>query len=151
MKQRCYNKRHPKYGSYGARGITVCPEWCGNFAAFRDWSLANGYTEGLQIDREDNDGPYSSGNCRWTTRKINSQNTRRNRVYEAFGESKCVFEWSRDPRCVVSQATLNTRLWRGWLFLEALTTPTERERDELGRFHRPESVGSVVFVPYTPG
>jgi hypothetical protein len=56
MKARCYNKHEPAYVNYGARGITVCPEWLNSFEVFRDWALANGYQPHLTIDRRDNGG-----------------------------------------------------------------------------------------------
>ena len=86
MVARCENPRHPKYRIYGARGITVCEEWH-DPNRFIDWALANGYREGLQIDRMDNLQGYSPDNCRWTTAKENARNTRRN-VYLTIGGAR---------------------------------------------------------------
>lgn len=73
MVTRCHNKRVPNYLSYGARGITVCREWRGKggFHRFLMWSLANGYKDGLSIDRIDPDKGYSPDNCRYITLKEN--------------------------------------------------------------------------------
>lgn len=76
IKGRCYNKKNKVYKNYGGRGITVCDEWKNDFKAFYDWAMANGYKEGLQIDRRDNDGNYCPENCRFVTRMVNTQNTR---------------------------------------------------------------------------
>jgi hypothetical protein len=73
MKQRCYRKRNDNYATYGGRGITVCDEWRDNYPAFREWAIANGYRKGLQIDRIDNDGPYSPDNCQFTSPAKNTQ------------------------------------------------------------------------------
>jgi hypothetical protein len=60
---------------YIDRGITVCEEWV-IFENFRDWALANGYSDDLQIDREDNEKGYCPENCRWVTPKENCNNKR---------------------------------------------------------------------------
>lgn len=76
MKKRCYNNNNKDFKNYGLRGITICPEWLNNSSAFLKWALANGYTEGLQIDRIDNDGNYTPDNCRFVTPQINNCNQR---------------------------------------------------------------------------
>ena len=81
IKNRCYNVHFKQYKDYGGRGIKVCDEWLYNFKAFYDWSIENGYSPELQIDRINNDGNYEPNNCRWVTRKVNMNNTRRNRKY----------------------------------------------------------------------
>ena len=61
---------------YGGRGIKICPEWDHpkGHVAFISWALANGWAEGLQIDRADNNGGYSPENCRFVTLKENLKN-----------------------------------------------------------------------------
>lgn len=60
---------------YQERGITVCDEWL-VFENFRDWALSNGYADGLQIDRIDNEKGYCPENCHWVTCKENCNNRR---------------------------------------------------------------------------
>lgn len=73
IKQRCRNPNAPFYARYGGRGISYCNEW-EKFEPFYEWAEANGYEEGLTIDRIDNDGNYEPSNCRWVTHKENCQN-----------------------------------------------------------------------------
>lgn len=74
MIQRCENKNFTHYHRYGGRGISICKEWREDVTVFRDWSLANGYADNLELDRRDNDGNYCPDNCRWVTRSVNSKN-----------------------------------------------------------------------------
>jgi hypothetical protein len=76
MRERCSNPNSEKYPRYGGRGITVCDEW-NNFRAFAAWAHANGYAEGLAIDRINNDRGYSPDNCRWVTDLENLMNRSR--------------------------------------------------------------------------
>lgn len=74
MKSRCYNKNDSHYSYYGGRGISICDEWLNSFDAFAQWSVENGVSDNLQIDRIDNNGNYEPSNCRWVTLKENCRN-----------------------------------------------------------------------------
>lgn len=76
MRQRCKNKNHKQYKDYGGRGIYVCDEWLHDFKPFYDWCISNGWEEGLEIDRENNDGNYEPNNCRFVTSQVNCCNRR---------------------------------------------------------------------------
>jgi hypothetical protein len=43
------------------------------------------------------------------------------KMYDAFGESKCWTDWFADPRFVIKERTVRTRLASGWSFEEAIT------------------------------
>lgn len=74
MKNRCYNKNVRSYKNYGRKGVTVCDLWLHDFQCFFEWAINNGWTENLEIDREDNGLGYSPDNCRVVSRKINLTN-----------------------------------------------------------------------------
>jgi len=77
MKQRCYNKKNPRYKNYGEKGIKICDEWLDNFMNFYSWAIENGYKDDLTIDRINNGGDYEPNNCRWLTRQAQNWNTTR--------------------------------------------------------------------------
>ena len=112
MKSRCYNVNVYAYQYYGARGIEVCDEWLHDFKAFYDWSMANGWKEGLSIDRIDNDGPYAPWNCRWADNITQANNKRNNRIISINGVSKTVKQWA-DANGIDAKL-IYSRLDEGW-------------------------------------
>ena len=73
MINRCENTKSCLYPNYGGRGITICEEWRYNPQIFCDWFNSFNTPE-LQIDRIDNDGPYTPENCQLVTNKVNMRN-----------------------------------------------------------------------------
>lgn len=73
------------YNRYGGRGISICDDWLNNPMSFYMWSIENGYSPGLQIDRIDNNIGYFPHNCRWTTKTINARNTSRSKIWDIKG------------------------------------------------------------------
>lgn len=72
MKQRCFNPKAPRFERWGGRGITVCDRWRNSFENFlADMGRS---PPGTSLDREDNDGNYEPGNCRWATPKEQAAN-----------------------------------------------------------------------------
>ena len=122
MIKRCYNANASRFRHYGGRGIVVCDEWRNSQDAFVSWAIQNGYQEHLEIERNDNDGPYSPQNCRWATRKEQTRNKRTTRLLTAFGETKPMAAWAEDVRCAVSGSAFADRIYRGWATEAALTT-----------------------------
>ena len=112
MKDRCNNPDCKAYSDYGGRGIKVCKEWLDDFSAFQKWALANGYKEGLTIDRKNNNKGYSPDNCRWVDRKIQGNNKRNCRYITYKGQRKTVAEWSEITG--IPHDTLLYRLNHGW-------------------------------------
>ena len=58
---------------YKERGITACEEWR-IFEVFYEWAIANGYKDGSQLDRKDNNKGYCPENCHWVTPRENVNN-----------------------------------------------------------------------------
>lgn len=85
MLTRCYNKNNHRYQWYGMRGISVCDEWINSPEYFFLWALSNGYTQGLELDRIDNDGNYEPSNCRFITHIDNINNQREIRSTNTSG------------------------------------------------------------------
>lgn len=52
MVRRCHVPEYKGYAWYGAKGITVCEEWRTDPKAFIEWSLANGWKPGLDLDKD---------------------------------------------------------------------------------------------------
>lgn len=120
IKKRCYNKKSSRYKWYGEKGIIVCNEWKDDFKAFYDWAMANGYKEGLTIDRIDVNGNYEPSNCRWVDWKTQQQNKNSNIYLTYNNQTKCITEWARIFN--INRATLQWRIKKGWEVQEALTT-----------------------------
>lgn len=110
MKARCLNPKATSYPNYGGRGIKLCDEWL-EFKSFHEWAMANGYSDDKQIDRIDNDGPYSHENCRWVTRSANQRNTRRTHLITLNGKTQCASAWIEELG--VSKSTFYADLKKG--------------------------------------
>lgn len=125
MKTRCFNKNDKIYKYYGGKGITVCPEWKTDFMSFYDWAMSNGYTDDLTIDRIDVNGNYEPKNCRWTTMKVQANNTTRNRYITYKGETHTLSEWC-DILGIDSGLVRNRIYHYNWSIELAFTTPPKK-------------------------
>ena len=112
MLQRCFNEKEVSYKNYGGRWISVCDEWRDSLPAFYDWAMANGYREGLTLDRIDVNGDYCPENCRWATDKEQANNKRNSAMVEINGEIKTLSEWAEHSG--IRRTTLRRRLELGW-------------------------------------
>lgn len=111
MLTRCYNEKYSLYHRYGGRGISVCEEWKNDSMAFYDWSIRNGFSEELTLDRVNNDGNYDPHNCRWVTMQVQSNNRHTNRILTRDGESHTMAEWSRILN--TSYSKIQTHIYSG--------------------------------------
>lgn len=76
MRARCDSSYSSNYKWYGGKGISYSPEWS-TWEPFRQWAMATGYVDGLELDREDADKDYSPENCRWMSKRDNIKAARR--------------------------------------------------------------------------
>lgn len=91
-KKRCTNPRDGAYRNYGGRGITMCRKWTESFQAF--YEDMGPCPEGLTLDRIDNEGHYEPGNCRWTNRVVQNNNTRNTVLITYEGVTRSMSEWA---------------------------------------------------------
>lgn len=96
MKARCYSEHYHAKHRYKDRGIVVCDEWKDNFTKFYE-DMKDGYFEGAQIDRINNDDIYKKENCRWVTPSENANN--RSKYYNKTGYTGVTFKESINKYC----------------------------------------------------
>lgn len=84
IKTRCFNENNHGYKNYGARGITLDPDWINNFPSFQQYVMTlpnfdenNIGRGGITLDRYENNSNYEKGNLRWVTMEIQSRNRRK--------------------------------------------------------------------------
>lgn len=133
MKWRC--DRDKEAHLYRDRGITVCPRWREDFAAFLA-DMGERPSTRHSVDRIDNDRGYEPGNCRWATVLEQARNTRRNVLLTHGGVTLCVAEWAE--RTGVHASTILRRIRCGVPVARALDTK---------RLRRSECVAPVGDAP----
>lgn len=109
MKARCLNPKDPYYQRYGGRGIKIL------WKNFRDFSndMKCNYSEGLTLDRINNNGHYSKENCKWSTLKEQARNRNTNRIIEYGGQRKTIAEWAELSK--IKPSTFRQRFYTyGW-------------------------------------
>lgn len=124
IKTRCYNTKINHYERYGGRGIKVYEEWKNDFNSFYNWSMTNGYSDGLTIDRIDNNGNYGPNNCRWVDMKVQSNNTRTNRWVIYKEDTKTLAQWCE--YLGLNNNMVSARLHRGWSIEKTFETPVKK-------------------------
>lgn len=122
MKRRCNDPNHAKYKDYGARGITVCDRWQSFEMFYAD--MGDAPSASHTIDRIENNGNYEPSNCRWATKKEQSNNKRNTRLVAYMGEIKSFSEWAEAAN--MTRDILRTRVDKlGWDFGRAIGTPVK--------------------------
>ncbi len=127
MKKRCENPNCISYKNYGGRSISVCDEWKSDFMSFYDWAITNGYEDGLEIDRKNNNEGYLPDNCHFVTKKENGNNRRTNHVISFRGETKTLAQWSEILELPYKPLELRLNKLK-WSVERAFTTPIRTRR-----------------------
>lgn len=118
MIARCENPNDSRYKDWGGRGIKVDQRW----KSFENFLADMGVKpEGKSIDRINNDGDYTKGNCKWSSNKEQSYNRRSNVLLIAQGKTLTLHEWSVITG--IDEETIRARVKRGWTHEKALTSP----------------------------
>lgn len=105
MHTRCYNPKNKAFADYGGRGIAICERWRESFAAFlADMGPRPSATH--SIERNNVNGNYDPGNCRWATRVEQARNKRNNVKVVIDGIEKTLAEWCRVYRVRPATASL---------------------------------------------
>lgn len=127
IKKRCYNESTPAYKNYGGRGIKMCDAWKDSFESFAEWSLSNGYTDSLTIERIDVNGDYCPENCTWIPLN-EQQNNRTSCLYFTYnGETKNLHEWCSSLN--LPYMTVHNRIYKlNWDFERAISEPVHVEK-----------------------
>jgi hypothetical protein len=109
MRYRCNTETSSDYDNYGGRGIKVCKRWDDVSLFYKDMGeKPTGYT----IDRINVNDNYSPENCRWASRKEQSNNRRDSRYLIIEGKKRTLQEWA-DISGILN-TTIRERLNRGW-------------------------------------
>lgn len=116
MTRRCRDQKNPAYPEYGGRGIKMAPE----FETYEGFIAHMGPSNGLTLDRIDNNGGYVPGNVRWTDRTTQGRNKRNNWLITFEGRTQTLSAWAEELR--IGPASLRERLGC-WPLDKALTAP----------------------------
>jgi hypothetical protein len=125
IKARCFKTYASNYGRYGARGITLAPEWVDDYAAFIT-HVGPRPSPDHSIDRINNDGNYEPGNVRWATREQQARNRTTSRKITIGGETLVLVDWA--ARVGVDRRTVWNRIVNlGWDPARAVMEPVPQK------------------------
>lgn len=119
MRARCNNPKHRGHKDYGAKGVTVCPQWADFQVFLADVGLRPSPEHTL--DREKNHLGYQPGNVRWATHKEQHRNRTDNVVLEMDGREMVLSDWAKETG--LTAMAIRYRLAQGWEVKDALTVP----------------------------
>lgn len=126
IKSRCYSTSSGAYKNYGEKGVTICQEWLDNPMSFIEWSLANGYSKELDIDKDIMSAKlnlyppvYSPETCLWVDRKKN--------VQQALGIDVVIDDIKYSS---IREAERQTNIKRGTKWMKQYTCPLSDSKEK---------------------
>ena len=127
IKNRCYNSNIKDYKNYGGRGITMCDEWKNSFTNFYEWAIASGYSEGLTIERINNNEGYNPKNCTWIPKEAQVNNRRFCRMITYNGKTQNLTAWCNELK--LPYKLIHNRInSKKWSFERAISEPVHIEK-----------------------
>ena len=126
MWARCLGKNKANRKRYFLRGITVCDSWKDFNNFFRDLGPRPFPT--ATLDRINNDLGYSPENCRWATRREQTQNRHNTRFHIFRGERLTLRQIMTKTGCPLAFNVVSSRIWDGWNVEDAVTYPLRKFR-----------------------
>lgn len=128
MRQRCLNKSNNCYNYYGGKGIKICEKWSTIEGFYDDmWKSYLKHkkkNKSTTIDRIDANGDYCPENCRWATRKVQSQSRDFCRKVTYLGKTQSIGKWIDELGLKIKPKNLYKRIYdRKWSVDRAMTTP----------------------------
>lgn len=123
MIQRCTNKNHYAYNSYGGRGIKICKRWLVFANFFKDiGEIPKGYS----LDRIDNNKGYFPKNVKVSSYKEQNNNRRSTLYFQYKNKTKTLNELAKISG--LNTFTILARIKRGWSVEKSLMPITKRTR-----------------------
>lgn len=122
---RCHDLNAGYAKWYAEKGIDHDPSWK-DWLTFKKWAIENGYDDSLTLDRIDGNKGYWPDNCRWATRKEQSNNKSDNVKLTFDGKTQNVAQWADELNA--NESLIRSRIRAGWNTEEALTTPSGQRR-----------------------
>lgn len=138
MIHRCTSPKSIAFHDYGARGISVSPQWLG-VAGYHKFLQDIGHrpSEKHTLERINNSGNYEPGNVVWSNRNQQARNRRSNRMVTIGTETKCLNDWT-DHFGMPYNIVYNRIHKLKWSPEEALKTPAR------GIWHKRRSKGKAI-------
>lgn len=85
--------------------------------------MKDSWKPGLTLDRKDNNGPYSPGNCRWATKSEQARNRRSSKPVIFNGEKRFLQDLAAEHGH--NYQMVHQRMSHGWTLEDALSTPSQ--------------------------